>query len=356
MNFIIVERLKFDFVIIGQGVAGSLLSWFLLQAGKRVLVVDDGHKHAASITSLGLLNPVIGLRLNKAWRAETLLPFARQTYRQLEQKLNASFCRDVNSLRLFIDKKQRQRWQKKKDAPELQPYIGADIEGDPCNGQIANPHGGVEIKGSASIDTAAFITACRDFLIGQNAYRTGTFSSDDLQFDGERVCWQNVEAAKIIFCDGWRATQNRYFQWLPFSPDKGECLELEIPGLGLGKILNRGFFLAPARGDRYRLGATHDHSTFDNIPTETAKAELLAKLKGIVPAPTRVLAHQAGVRPASQDRKPILGLHPQHPQLGIFNGLGSKGYSQAPYFAWQFAEQLLERGELDAEVNITRYF
>ena len=55
--------MRTDFLIVGQGVAGSLLAWFLLHAGKSVVVVDDGHKHAASITSLGLINPVIGVRL-----------------------------------------------------------------------------------------------------------------------------------------------------------------------------------------------------------------------------------------------------------------------------------------------------
>ena len=347
--------MRVDYLIVGQGVAGSLLSYFLLQAGKSVLVVDDGHKHAASITSLGLINPVIGLRLNKAWRAETLLPFARQTYRELEQKFNTKFYRDLNSLRLFIDDKQQKRWQKKKDAPELQPYIGSDIEGEPCKGQIANPHGGVEITGSASIDTAVFVDAFRAYLIGQNALRAGSFSCDDMQIEADCVHWQDVEAGKVIFCDGWQITLNRYFDWLPMSPDKGESIDIEIPGLGLDKILNRGFFMAPAGGDHYRLGATHNHSTFDNVPTDAGKAELLKKIEGIVPKPARVLAHQAGVRPSSPDRKPILGLHPQHLQLGVFNGLGSKGYSQAPYFASQFADFLLGTGELDAEVRINRF-
>jgi hypothetical protein len=41
--------------------------------------------------------------------------------------------------------------------------------------------------------------------------------------------------------------------------------------------------------------------------------------------------------------------------LGVFNGLGSKGVSLAPYFAEQFVDFLVNKKELDPEVNINRF-
>jgi glycine/D-amino acid oxidase-like deaminating enzyme len=43
-------------------------------------------------------------------------------------------------------------------------------------------------------------------------------------------------------------------------------------------------------------------------------------------------------------------LHPQHKNLGIFNGLGSKGISLAPYWANHLVEHILEKKPLDSEV------
>ncbi|HHH13042.1 MAG TPA: FAD-dependent oxidoreductase, partial [Thiolapillus brandeum] len=33
---------NYDFLVLGQGLAGSLLAWRLLRRGRRVLVMDDG--------------------------------------------------------------------------------------------------------------------------------------------------------------------------------------------------------------------------------------------------------------------------------------------------------------------------
>ncbi|HIV04190.1 MAG TPA: FAD-binding oxidoreductase, partial [Candidatus Spyradosoma merdigallinarum] len=46
-----------DFVVVGQGLAGTLLALELEKRGRRVLVVDDGWKTAASRAAAGVLNP-----------------------------------------------------------------------------------------------------------------------------------------------------------------------------------------------------------------------------------------------------------------------------------------------------------
>ena len=43
-------------------------------------------------------------------------------------------------------------------------------------------------------------------------------------------------------------------------------------------------------------------------------------------------------------------------QLGIFNGLGTKGVLLAPYFAKQFSEFLTGKCEIEKEVDVKRHF
>jgi len=54
-----------DFLIVGQGLAGSLLAWELIQRGCSVLVVDKGEENASQVAA-GLINPVTGIRFVKS--------------------------------------------------------------------------------------------------------------------------------------------------------------------------------------------------------------------------------------------------------------------------------------------------
>jgi glycine/D-amino acid oxidase-like deaminating enzyme len=72
--------------------------------------------------------------------------------------------------------------------------------------------------------------------------------------------------------------------------------------------------------------------------------------------PYTVLGQQAGIRPSGKDRRPIMGLHPRHPALGLFNGLGTKGCSLAPYMAHLLTMHLLQGAPLPPETDIKRYF
>ncbi len=54
----------FDFLIVGQGLAGSLLAWELMQRGAKVLIVDNGMPNASQVAA-GLINPITGMRFAK---------------------------------------------------------------------------------------------------------------------------------------------------------------------------------------------------------------------------------------------------------------------------------------------------
>jgi glycine oxidase len=61
------------------------------------------------------------------------------------------------------------------------------------------------------------------------------------------------------------------------------------------------------------------------------------------------------MRPTTHDRRPILGAHPKHPSVIIFNGLGTKGVSLAPHFSKVLAEWLENSQPINKEVDIHRY-
>ncbi|HYD83061.1 MAG TPA: hypothetical protein VEA63_03390, partial [Opitutus sp.] len=73
-----------NLLIVGQGLAGTLLAWELERAGLTFEIADEGHGRAASRVAAGIINPITGQRLVKSWRVDALLPVARATFRAIE--------------------------------------------------------------------------------------------------------------------------------------------------------------------------------------------------------------------------------------------------------------------------------
>jgi glycine/D-amino acid oxidase-like deaminating enzyme len=64
---------------------------------------------------------------------------------------------------------------------------------------------------------------------------------------------------------------------------------------------------------------------------------------------------RCGIRPSTRDRLPVMGRHPDHPQIALFNGFGSKGATWAPPLAEHFASHLLNGDALDEEIDLLRF-
>ena len=81
-------HMHIDFLIIGQGICGTMLSWFLQKAGKSFLIIDDNNADAPSKVSAGIINPVTGRRFVYSWMIDTVMPFATQTYKEVGNFFN----------------------------------------------------------------------------------------------------------------------------------------------------------------------------------------------------------------------------------------------------------------------------
>ena len=56
--------MKHKIIIVGHGLAGSMLAHTLLRRGVKVTVLDAKMAHSASQVSVGLINPFIGPKFN----------------------------------------------------------------------------------------------------------------------------------------------------------------------------------------------------------------------------------------------------------------------------------------------------
>ena len=72
----------------GQGLAGTILHFQLLERGKRVLVIDNNHEKSASVVAAGMYNPIVFKRVTKGWNVDKYSPYLVPFYSRLEQHLN----------------------------------------------------------------------------------------------------------------------------------------------------------------------------------------------------------------------------------------------------------------------------
>lgn len=350
------QFLTSDFIIVGQGIAGTLLAHALMRAGKSVLVIDDHHRGASSQAAAGIMNPITGRRYVKSWRVDDLLPVAKPTYRELENLLGIKIFHPRRILRTMANAKEENDWLGRTAEPGYAPYI-ADATQLGTYAQKTQPAFGYgEVLRGGQVDLPLLIEHFRKYLAQSDAMLDQKFNFDELEILPEGVRYQNLTAEKIIFCEGANVKQNPFFNYLPLEGNKGQSLIVRIPGAGFEKILKQQVFIVPlAERDLYWIGSTYERQYADDQPTEQGLRYLHERLAQVLRVPFEVVEHMAAVRPTVADRRPMLGLHPEFSQLGIFNGLGTKGASLGPFWAKQLVDFLLHEEPLDEAVDIQRF-
>jgi glycine oxidase len=348
------ENMIYDYIIVGQGIAGTLLSYFLLQRQKKVLVMNKVIESSSSRVAAGIFNPVTGKKMQKTWRADDIFPFLHQTYLDLEKLLHTRFFYPVNIYRPFLNNTEKNEWMGLSSDEGFYQYIENIYDQSEYGQYIYDKFGGLELKMSGYVDVKTLLDQYAQFLRSSGCYLESVFIEEDLNIEDEYVEYQGNRARKMIFCEGPQAHDNYLFRWLPFGLVKGEVLQVKCeqePPL----IFNRGIFVLPTHDGTCKVGATYEWNDLSSVPTQKGLETLKGKLKELYRLPFEVVGHEAGVRPSAKDRRPFLGLHPKYKTIGIFNGLGTKGISLAPFFAKHFCDFLENDTDLDSEVNINRY-
>lgn len=345
-----------DYLIVGQGLAGSVVALTLLKKGYTVRIIDNQHDpNTSSMVAAGIFNPITGKEMKKTWLADALFPKLHSFYREAEDTLGSRFFYPLEIYRPFLSVQEQNDWVGKSAAEGYDKYIRNISTTATHSTFVYDTYGGIALRQSGYLDMKGFLKSAKSYFEQHQIFEDGVFEESEMLINSDDVCYKNLLAKKVIYCNGKEAMRSKYFEWLPFSPVKGEVLITEVSS-PLKKIYNRGVFIVPHQDGFSRVGATYDWRNLNNTPTEEAKKELLEKLNKLSPMAFNVKGQLAGVRPATKDRKPFIGEHPQYKPLCIFNGLGTKGVSLAPFFAENFIEFLERKAELAPEVNIFRYF
>ncbi|HMT29757.1 MAG TPA: FAD-dependent oxidoreductase [Bacteroidia bacterium] len=342
-------------LIVGQGYAGSMLAWFLLKNGVDVTVADRNDLDGSTRVSAGIMLPITGRRLAKTQNADKIIPYAKNFYREIESATGVTFFTEKDVLQIFNSISNKNEWYSRSADHGMENYIGEILSKEKIHTSIINEYGAITLKQSGFVRPALFLDTMQNFIVGRGKLIQCDFSSESLTLNGSSVSWRNEEYDFVVFCEGHHARTKELFEYLPFNPAKGEILDFETHDLPEDYILVNGAYIVPLGNHKFRTGATYEWKELDTQPTSEGKNILETNLKSVINCEYSITGHKAGIRPSIKDRRPLLGFHPLHERIAIFNGLGTKGAMQGPYYANQMAELIVNGKNPDDDVNITRF-
>ena len=344
-----------DYIIVGQGLAGSTLALRALEHGKSIMVFDEPAFNRSSAIAAGLFNPITGKLMTKTWMAETIFPELHQFYQWAEKRLDHRFFYPQPIYRPFLSVAEQNEWMGKSVETALSSYVQEVFTQSRYGNQVYDPFGGIALKECGYLDVVSFLHHVKNELLLNDAYAADRFDETQLEITSHGVRYKNIEATKIIFCSGTAMQQSILLKEMPIRLLKGETLIIELDE-SLELIYNRGVYMVPmGEKNRYKVGATYETKQLTTTITEAGRLELQQKLDELLKVPYRIVSQDWGFRPTTPDRKPLLGSLPVSENVIIFNGLGTKGVSLAPYFSGHLMDWLLGKIEIRPEVNINRF-
>ena len=337
-------------LIVGQGIAGTMLARALLRKNARVLVADGDLPGSSSPVAAGVINPVTGKRFVKSWRFDEFFPVAQAACQSLEEELGVDIWSEQPVIRLLATAEEANDWSARCARPEYAGHLAEISDAGDWSPYVRQGWRFGLIRKAARVNFARLLKAFRE-----KAVREGTFIAETTDYRQMERLAREYDA--VVFCEGFRAAENPFFPDLPWQLAKGEALLVRLSGktVPANAMLKKTVTLVPLGEALFWAGGSYQWHYEDMKPSEAERDYISGHLSAMLQAPFDIVGHTAGVRPAVKDRRPFIGQSRVHDKLFMFNGLGTKGALLAPYWAEHLANHLLFGDSLDPEVDIRRF-
>lgn len=353
--------------IIGGGLVGASVAHRLLALGASVVLIDREDAGQATAAGAGILPP-----LDHFVRVEAMLPLirrARAFYPELVAGLQGEGVLDVGydvvgALQVASSEEELAA------LPELElecerrraegfEHIGAVTRLEPTQARSLFPLlgpavlGAVHCAGAARIDGRRLLAALRARVLAAGAeLRRGSAAilARSGRAVGVSIDAEELEADAVVIAGGAWSSQALapLGVELPLRPQRGQLVHLELPGQATGKWpIVLGFehqYLLGFPESRMVVGATREDVGYDYRVTAGGVRSVLDEGLRLAPGlrAASVLETRVGFRPVSDDRRPLLGALPDHPNVFVATGHAGYGLELGPYSGALVAELVME--------------
>jgi glycine oxidase len=316
-----IKQQTTNFLVVGQGLAGSLLAWELHQKGFSIAVVDEGLPNTSSKIAAGMFNPINTKRFTVSYNAEASIKEALAVYKAIENELQIEIIHHQNIYNVFGNNKEVNDYSAKLDHPFFKQYTN---ENPALEKNIIQPFGAFEVGLSGWVDVKKMLDAMRNFIATRYILLEEFFDYTLLKQE-ENWVYKNITAENVVFCEGFKGNNNPFFTELNIIPCKGDILEFEAPLLQPTRVVKKGIYIVPLGEGKFKCGSTYKWENNDVTPLLSDKEELTQKIAELINVPFTITTHYAAIRPTTKTREAIIAKHPTLPNMYALNGLGTKG-------------------------------
>ena len=184
-----------DYLIIGQGISGSFLSYYLLKARKKIMVIDQAKPFSASKVASGVINPVTGRRIVRTWRIEELLPFALQAYTELGKELRKEVIQQCSILDFHPSLQMKEAFENRLNEEQEYLHKRPAFEWK----QFFNYHFDIgEISPCLLVDIHLFLKLFSERLKLENRLINEEFNWDNCLVSDNHITYKNITAQKLF--------------------------------------------------------------------------------------------------------------------------------------------------------------
>ncbi len=324
-------------LIVGQGIAGTLVAWECYKRQIPFYVIDQLNTNCSSYAAAALMNPLLAKKWTLVQKAQQYQSQALSTYQDMGRFLNQTLVEE-KFLEIHHSNTQASAlFQAQIDA--CNPYTFSTIEAHEAF--TPNPSGYGLVKPIYKVNNPLLLKSWHSFLSTNQLLLQAAFNFDALHINAQDIHYETICAQKIIFCEGVRARNNPYFPELKFTANKGEFLHVHIPGLSAQAVYQKDLRLVPLENDLFWCGTNYvwqyDQATID--PLWRKKCETL--LQSWLRIPFQIVQHGVAERPTTAGQKPFCMQHEMYKHLYCFNGLGTRAFSAGPTLAQELMSKVL---------------
>ncbi|MDM5336988.1 glycine oxidase ThiO [Fictibacillus enclensis] len=356
-------RKHYDVIIVGGGVIGSSIAYFLRRHTPYNVLVLERNKigSEASSAAAGMLGAQAEIH-----EAGPLYEMARQS-RQLFPELSYEL-KEISGVDMeWVDKGLFKTAKDSCEAERLQDLAAFHR----ANGQPAEwmdvdefckkePNASAELAGALFLPKDGQVNAPK--LTQAYAQAAVKLGADFMEYTeaagfefaqlgtGVQTSAGTFYGEKLVLASGvWTgrlAAQTGLH--MPVFPVKGECLSLNfMEPVITSSIISKDCYLVPKQGGRLVIGATMRTGTYDRKVTAEAVGQLLDGAIKVVPGIRNGEWEKAwsGFRPQTPDGLPYMGKHPNHSNIYFAAGHFRNGILLSPITGQWITELVCGRKE-----------
>ncbi|MBK98219.1 MAG: hypothetical protein CL672_05435 [Balneola sp.] len=389
--------MRFDYGIIGGGLSGCLLAYYLIQQGKRVLLVERNTVGSgASGTPLAIVNPATGRFAKKGFKSlESIAQI--DALKQISPFSNAhDLIQNRGIIRPCFDAEIAQKthqnyladqwekgvagWMSAEEIAERFPLINPNFGGLIVhNGYVVNPKMYLQNLINWLKDHSNF-----SLLEEYEGFNSQSHKPDNTKQNTDPNYWVfrgddiEMQANILIHCTGAEKIINAK---IPGVIVKGQILQFRLVDSAYDETtvqvitdqinqtnnwssflreyaISAQGYLCSLDGRNLVMGSTYEHQFSSPKPDFKGTQYLKNKLDRIHENLSNKIVQEsmwAGFRFSTPDRMPIIDEIPTYRGHYVFRGLGSKGLLHSHYYTKMLSDYLCGIGFLSKEVRLSRF-